>query len=156
MTLKHKEELAVAALRNGTVIDHIPSAALFKAVHILGIEHLDKSVTIGNNLHSGKLGSKGIIKVADTEFDEHTLNRIAIIAPTAVVNIIRDYEVASKRTVSLPDELVGIVRCANPKCITNHEPMPTRFSVSRKADGEVMLRCHYCSHSVDGKDAPIL
>lgn len=157
MTPKHKEELAVAALRNGTVIDHIPSAALFKAVHILGIEHLGKSVTIGNNLHSGKLGSKGIIKVADTEFDEHSLNRIAIIAPTAVVNTIRDYEVAVKRTVTLPDEVVGIVRCANPKCITNHEPMKTRFGVSRKADsGEVVLRCHYCSHSVDGKDAPII
>ncbi len=156
MTATHKEELAVAALRDGTVIDHIPSAALFKAVHILGIEHMDKSVTIGNNLHSGKLGSKGIIKVADTEFDEATLNRIAIIAPTAVVNTIRDYEVASKRSVSLPDELIGIVRCANHKCISNHEPMQTRFSVTRGTDGDVVLRCHYCNHCVDGKDAPIL
>ena len=86
-----KKELAVAALCNGTVIDHIPSSALFKAVKILGIENLDKHVTIGNNLESKKLGTKGIIKVADIVFPEATLNRIALIAPTAVVNIIRDF-----------------------------------------------------------------
>ena len=153
---QQKTELAVAALRNGTVIDHIPCEAVYKAVRILRLEDAGTAVTIGNNLHSGKLGSKGIIKVADTEFDEATLNRIAIIAPTAVVNTIRDYEVASKRSVSLPDELVGIVRCANHKCISNHEPMQTRFSVTRSTDGDVVLRYHYCNHCVDGKDAPIL
>ena len=78
-----KKELAVAALQNGTVIDHIPSGALFRAVRILGIEQLDTAVTIGNNLPSGRLGKKGIIKVADVEFPEDVLNRIAIIAPTA-------------------------------------------------------------------------
>ena len=149
-----KKELAVAALRNGTVIDHIPSSALFKAVRILGIENLDTSVTIGYNLRSKKLGSKGIIKVADVEFDEATLNRIAIIAPTAVVNTIRNFEVAEKRQVSLPDTLVGIVKCANPKCITNNEPMRTRFHV---VDHDpVVIRCHYCNHAVNGKDAEVL
>lgn len=149
-----KKELAVAALRNGTVIDHIPSSALFKAVRILGIENLGTSVTIGYNLHSNKLGSKGIIKVADVEFDEATLNRIAIIAPTAVVNTIRNFEVAEKRQVSLPETLVDIVKCANPKCITNNEPMRTRFHV---VDTDpVVIRCHYCNHAVNGKDAEVL
>ena len=96
----NKKELAVAALKDGTVIDHIPSAALFKAVKILGIENMDKHITIGFNLESRKLGKKGIIKVSDTEFDESTLNRIAIIAPHAVVNTIRDFEVADKRAVT--------------------------------------------------------
>lgn len=149
-----KKELAVAALRNGTVIDHIPSSALFKAVRILGIEGLDKSVTIGNNLESEKLGLKGIIKVADTEFDEATLNRIALIAPTAVVNVIRDFSVVEKRPVRLPDNIVGIVKCANPKCITNNEPMLTRFQVMSK--DPITIRCHYCNHAVSGKDAEIL
>lgn len=149
-----KKELAVAALRNGTVIDHIPSEALFKAVRILGIEGLDKSVTIGNNLSSGRLGKKGIIKVADVEFPEDVLNRIAIIAPTAIVNIIRDYEVVEKRPVSLPDTLVGIVRCSNPKCITNHEPMATRFDVVDRKN--ITIRCHYCGHSTDGAGAEIM
>lgn len=149
-----KKELAVAALRNGTVIDHIPSSALFKAVRILGIENLATSVTIGNNLASGKLGLKGIIKVADVEFDEATLNRIALIAPTAVVNIIRDFDVVEKRQVALPDTIVGIVKCANPKCITNNEPMATRFVVV--GHDPVAIRCHYCNHTVAGKDAEVL
>lgn len=149
--MTEKKQLAVAALECGTVIDHIPASALFTAVRILGIENIPKAVTIGNNLPSGKLGSKGIIKVADMEFDEATLNRIALVAPSAVVNIIRDYTVVEKRQVSLPEHLVGLVKCANPKCITNHEPMPTRFvTISRDP---VVVRCHYCNHAVKGSEA---
>ena len=131
---QNKKELAVAALRAGTVIDRVPCDALFKAVRILGIEKMKNHVTIGNNLFSHRLGTKGIIKVADVEFPEDVLNRIALIAPNAKINIIRDYEVAEKRLVSLPDEIVGIVRCGNPKCITNNEPMRTRFSVIDRED----------------------
>ena len=148
-----KKELAVAALRNGTVVDRIPSRNLFKAVRILGIENMTNHVTIGNNLESKHLGSKGIIKVADVEFPEETLNRIAIIAPHARINVIRDFEVAEKRDVPLPDTIVGIVRCNNPKCITNNEPMDTRFEVVDRED--VTLRCHYCGHTVKSSDAKI-
>ena len=149
-----KAELAVAALRNGTVIDHIPSAVLFKAVKILGIEHLTTAVTIGNNLDSKKLGNKGIIKVADVFFPEQVLNRIALIAPSAVVNIIRDYEVVEKFPVTLPDTIVGLVKCGNPKCITNNEPMRTRFHVIDRDD--VTISCQYCSHTVRSTDAQIV
>lgn len=149
-----KAELAVAALRNGTVIDHIPSAVLFKAVKILGIEHLHTAVTIGNNLDSKRLGNKGIIKVADVFFPETVLNRIALIAPSAVVNIIRDYEVVEKFPVTLPDTIIGLVRCGNPKCITNNEPMRTRFHVTDRDD--VTIACHYCSHTVRSTDAQII
>ncbi len=148
-----KKELAVAALQNGTVIDHIPSSAVFKAVKILGIESLDTHITIGNNLSSSKLGTKGIIKVADVEFPESTLNRIALIAPCAKVNIIRDFEVVEKRSVELPDTIVGIVRCGNPKCITNNEPMKTRFEVIDREN--VTIRCHYCGHAVSSDKAQI-
>ena len=87
---KEKKELAVAALRAGTVIDHIPSSVLFKAVRILGLENMSNGITIGNNLVSHRLGLKGIIKVADVEFAPDIIDRIALIAPSAVVNIIRD------------------------------------------------------------------
>ncbi len=143
-----KKELAVAALRNGTVIDHIPSESLFKAVDLLGIADLNVSVTIGNNLASSRLGKKGIIKVADTEFTQDILNRIAIIAPTAVVNTIRDYEVVKKEPVSLPDEIVGIVVCDNPKCVSRNQPIPSRFEVTDSKN--VTLRCHYCEHELRG------
>ncbi len=144
-----KKELAVAALRHGTVIDHIPASALFSAVHLLGLESMSQSVTVGNNLPSGRLGSKGIIKVADTTFDPDTLNRIAIIAPTAVVNVIEDYEVVSKQEVVLPEEVVDLVKCTNPKCVTCHEPMRSRFTVVSREP--VILKCRYCEHEYTGK-----
>ena len=143
----NKTELAVAALRNGTVIDHIPSEALFKCVKILGL-----SAT--SHLDSERLGTKGIIKVADLFFPEATLNRIALIAPTAVVNTIRDYEVVEKRPVELPKAIKGIVKCDNPKCVTNNEPMETLFETVDDAPG--IIRCHYCNHTVTNSKATIL
>jgi aspartate carbamoyltransferase regulatory subunit len=150
----NKKELAVAALRNGTVIDHIPSQVLFQVVRLLGIEQSSSQLTIGNNLPSKQFGSKGIIKVADVEFPEAVLNRIAIIAPSAKINIIRDYEVVEKRTVTLPDTLVGIVRCSNPKCITNNEPMRTRFLVVNR--DPITIRCYYCNHTITSDKAQII
>lgn len=144
-----KKELAVAALRNGTVIDHIPSDALFKCVDLLGISKLDVNVTIGYNLVSRKLGSKGIIKIADTEFPQEVISRIAIIAPSAVINTIRDYEVVKKEPVTLPDEIVDIVVCDNPKCVSRNEPMKSRFRVVDHK--KVTLCCHYCEHEISGE-----
>lgn len=141
-----KKELAVAALQNGTVIDHIPAQSLFKVVSLLGIENLKSSVTIGYNLDSKKLEKKGILKVADVFFEEDILNRLALLAPNVNVNIINDYKVVKKYKVTLPDDIVSIVRCNNPKCITNNEPMPTRFHVEDKDN--VQLRCHYCERTV--------
>lgn len=148
--MKENKALAVAALRNGTVIDHIPAQSLFKAVELLGIPDMDKNITIGYNLASSKLGKKGIIKVAETVFPEDVISRIAIIAPTAVINIIEDYEVVSKMPVSLPDEVKGIVACNNPKCITRNEPMLSRFEVLSRQP--VVLKCRYCEHEAKGAE----
>lgn len=148
-----KTSLAVAALKNGTVIDHIPSNRLFQAVSLLGLANLHSAITIGNNLSSSKLKQKGIIKVADIEFKEDQLNRIALIAPSAKINIIRDYKVVEKRPVHLPHEIIDIVKCANPKCITNNEPMATKFEVVDSR--EVVIRCHYCGHTVSSSKAII-
>lgn len=141
-----KKELAVAALENGTVIDHIPSDVLFKVVDILGIANLPNHVTIGNNLDSKCMGKKGIIKIADMFFSEEEINRIAVIAPSAKINIIRNFEVQNKYKVVLPEKIVNIVKCNNPKCITNNEPMRTIFHV---IDSEhIHLQCHYCGKKV--------
>ena len=140
--MAEKKELQVAALENGTVIDHIPSEKLFTVVSLLGLQEMSNNITIGFNLASKKLGTKGIIKVADRFFSDDEINRIAVVAPNVKLNIIRNYEVVEKREVVLPDELRGIVKCANPKCITNNEPMPTRFHVIDKE--HCVIRCHYC------------
>lgn len=150
-----KKELAVAALRNGTVIDHIPTQALFRVVRILNLENCNNSITIGNNLASNRMTHKGIIKVADLEFAQDVLDRIAVVAPSAVVNVIRNYEVVDKRPVQLPDTLTGLICCENPKCITNNEPMLTRFIAIEDAVVPT-LRCHYCGHPVACSEAKII
>ncbi|MGL4781471.1 MAG: aspartate carbamoyltransferase regulatory subunit [Bacteroidales bacterium] len=145
-----KKELQVAALENGTVIDHIPSEQLFKVVSLLNLDQLSNSITIGNNFHSSQLGSKGIIKIADKFFEAGEINRIALIAPNVKLNVIRNYEVCEKKNVSLPNEITGIVKCANPKCITNNEPMTTSFKVIDK--NEVKIKCKYCERVIAKED----
>ena len=150
MLNEKKQELQVAALENGTVIDHIPSEKLFTVVSLLGLEHMNNNITIGFNLKSKKLGTKGIIKIADKFFCDEEINRIAVVAPNVKLNIIRDYEVVEKKTVTLPDELIGLVKCNNPKCITNNEPMLSRFHVIDKEKGTI--KCHYCERKINKED----
>ncbi|HET9571509.1 MAG TPA: aspartate carbamoyltransferase regulatory subunit [Bacteroidales bacterium] len=140
------KELQVKALENGTVIDHIPSDKLFKVVSLLKLEGLKDQITIGNNLSSKQMGTKGIIKVADRYYAEEEVNRIALIAPMAKINIIKNFEVIEKRVLSLPDRFVGLVKCPNPKCITNNEPMKTRFETVNIEP--VVLKCLYCEREV--------
>ena len=139
--MKNKE-LLVAALQNGTSIDHIPSDQVFKVVSLLQLDKLANPITIGSNLTSKKMGKNGIIKIADKFFREDEINRIALVAPNVNLNIIKDYEVVEKKNVVLPDTIIDIVKCNNPKCITNNEPMSTRFDIIDKK--RVELRCHYC------------
>lgn len=142
-----EKELKVAALRNGTVIDHIPADKLYQVVSILHLDTCEHQITIGNNLDSAKVGKKGIIKISDRAFEEDETNKIALIAPNAKINIIRDYLVVEKRPLTLPAEIKEIVQCANPNCITNNQPVTTRFHVQLH-DGEITLKCHYCEREV--------
>lgn len=142
--MKH---LQVAALRNGTVIDHIPADKLHKVFTILNLEHCAETITVGNNLNSKTIGKKGIIKVSDRFFSQGETDKIALIAPHAKINIIKEYEVVEKRLLSLPEEVREIVQCLNPACITNHQPVATYFHV-RTEEHEVHLRCHYCEREV--------
>jgi aspartate carbamoyltransferase regulatory subunit len=149
-----QKELQVAALKNGTVIDHIPAEQLFKVVSLLGVQDLRTQVTIGYGLDSKKMGKKGILKIANKFFEQDEINRISLIAPTVKLNIIRNYEVVEKTWVYLPDELSGLVKCNNPKCITNSEPMKTRFKVIDKES--VTLQCHYCEMKTKKEEIVLL
>lgn len=140
--MNEKKELQVAALENGTVVDHIPSDKVFTVVSLLDLQNTDGNITIGNNFESKKLGKKGIIKVADRFFTDEEVSRLSVVAPNIKLNIIRHYEVVEKKQIVMPDELKGIVKCNNPKCITNNEPMQTWFHVVDKEQG--ILKCHYC------------
>ncbi len=137
-----KKELKVSALQNGTVIDHIPAKNLFNVISILGLEKTKTMVTFGTNFESNKLGKKGIIKISETYFKEDDIDKIALVAPHAKLNIIKDYQVVDKKSVKLPESIDGIVKCFNPKCITNHENIKTKFTVADEK--KVSLLCHYC------------
>lgn len=140
--MSNKTERQVAAIKNGTVIDHIPAEKTYQVVNLLQLETLETPVTIGYNYPSNKIGRKGIIKVSDKFFTDEEISRLSVVAQNVVLNIIHDYEVVEKKTVKTPDELRGIVKCNNPKCITNNEPMNTVFHVVNKEKG--ILKCHYC------------
>jgi aspartate carbamoyltransferase regulatory subunit len=152
--MKEPKQLSVSAIQNGTVIDHIPARNLFKVISILGLDHIDTQITFGTNLESKKLGKKAIIKISDKFFENADINRIALVAPDAKLNIIRDYEVVEKKVVEVPDEIVGIAKCMNPKCITNFEAVTTRFRVFSKKN--VALKCHYCEKITNQENLHII
>lgn len=143
MTHNTDKQLIVSALENGTVLDHIPAGNVYKALDILNLKGIESQITIGINLNSRLYGKKGIIKIADRFFEDEELNKLALIAPKATVNIIRDFKVVEKKKLEMPDEIEGIAKCMNPKCITNHQPIKTRFTVVNEND-EISLLCHYC------------
>ena len=138
-----RKELVVSALENGTVLDHIPAENVYKALDILNLKGVESQITIGINLASRIYGKKGIIKIADKFFEDDELNKLALIAPNATVNVIRDFQVVEKKKLEMPKEVIGIARCRNPKCVTNHQPITTRFATVEK-NNEIQLLCHYC------------
>lgn len=147
------KQLLVSALENGTVIDHIPCERTNDVLTLLKLNSISSTVMIGINLESKKMGRKTIIKVADKFFSDDELNKLSVIAPDVTLCIIRNYEVVEKKEVRMPEELRDIVRCANPKCITNNEPMHTVFHVINKQRG--IMKCHYCEKEQQIKDAKL-
>lgn len=145
-----RKELVVSALENGTVLDHIPADNVYKALRILNLKGIENQITIGINLNSKQHGKKGIIKIADKFFEDEELNKLALLAPEATVNVIRDFKVVEKKKVELPKEISGIAKCQNPKCVTNHQPITTRFTVNVKGN-ETSLLCRYCEKISDTK-----
>ncbi|HDR68368.1 MAG TPA: aspartate carbamoyltransferase regulatory subunit [Bacteroidaceae bacterium] len=148
------KQLVVSAIKNGTVIDHVPANVLFNVVSILKLDKLETMLTFGNNLESKKFGKKGIIKLSEIFFKDEDINKIALVAPKAKLNIIRNYEVVEKKVVEVPDEIIGIVKCVNPKCITNNQPVTTRFYIISKED--LKLKCHYCEKITNRQNIEIL
>ena len=137
------KELKIQPIKNGTVIDHITAGNAVKVLRILGIPKSSSStVSVAMNVNS-KYGKKDIVKVENRELDPYEVDKIALIAPKATINIIRDYEVAEKYKVKLPEEVIGIVRCSNPTCVSNsREPVKSRFIVLKK--DPIQIKCYYC------------
>ena len=149
-------DLKVTPIKNGTVIDHIPSGMALKVLKVLGItEDVSSTVSVLVHVPSKKRGWKDIVKIEDRELNPKELNKIALIAPDATINIIRNYNVAEKHPVTLPDRAVGILRCANPNCITNsREPVESVFLV--RSRDPMRLRCQYCDRELEDVAAHVV
>jgi aspartate carbamoyltransferase regulatory subunit len=137
-----RKELKVSAIENGTVIDHIPAKSVFQVIRILNLSEVTDQILFGTNLDSRKMGKKGIIKVSNKFFKPDEINKIALVAASATLIVIKDFKVIEKKNVEIPDTVEKIVKCFNPNCITNHENVPTLFTVIDKK--ELKLHCHYC------------
>ncbi|MCS7121100.1 MAG: aspartate carbamoyltransferase regulatory subunit [Archaeoglobaceae archaeon] len=143
---KNKRELVISKIKEGTVIDHISAGKALLVLKILGIdERTRETISLAMNVPSKKMGKKDIVKVENKFINEEELNKIALIAPNATINLIKDYEIVKKFKVKLPEVVEGIILCPNKTCISNakREPIKSRFYISVK-DGEVAAKCHYC------------
>ena len=144
-----QSELLVRRIREGTVIDHIDEGMGLKVLDALQIDGSDGSlITIALNVPSGKFKKKDIIKVEGRFLKDDDTNKLAVIAPRATINMIKDYRLVEKRRVSLPNEIDRIFRCTNPDCVTNStEKIESVMDVIDR-EGRV-LRCRYCSRTLD-------
>ena len=140
--------MKIPRIKNGTVIDHITAGNAVKVLRILDIPQKQSfTVSVAINVKS-KLGKKDIVKVENREIAHTEVDKIALIAPKATINIIRDYKVAEKHKVELPDTLIGIAKCSNPTCISNGgEPVESRFIVLDKE--KPRIQCYYCDREPD-------
>ena len=148
-----KSELKIKAIENGTVIDHITANKALHILKILGLPDADTTnVTIAMNVSSAEIGNKDILKIENRELDHEELNQIALIAPKATINIIRDFKPVKKYKIVLPEKITGIINCTNPKCITNYdnEPITPIFNVIKTYPP--VVRCHYCEKLIKTED----
>ena len=153
MSKKDKSELKIKAIENGTVIDHITAN---KSLHILKILGLPDSetinVTVAMNVSSGEIGRKDILKIENRELDHEELNQVALIAPKATINIIRDFKPIRKDKIVLPEKITSILKCTNPKCITNYENEPITPIFNVIETYPPVVRCHYCEKLIKTED----
>ncbi len=131
----------IDSIHNGIVIDHITAGKGMKLYELLGLDKLDCSVAIIKNVHSGKLGKKDIIKIdADIPVD---VDVIGFVDPGATVNIIKDEKLSEKRNIEMPNRLVNVIKCKNPRCITSTEQeLDHIFKLTDRANN--VYRCLYC------------
>lgn len=147
-----KRTLRVSKIRDGTVIDHITRGHALDVIKILNIDgRSGGTVTVAMNVPSKKVEVKDVVKIEGRELNPEEVDKIALLAPHATINIIRNYRVADKKRVKLPSVIYGILKCTNPTCISNsNEPVQSVFYVEK--EDPLRLRCHYCAHIIEQED----
>jgi aspartate carbamoyltransferase regulatory subunit len=148
-----EQSLRVRKIKNGTVIDHISHGNALNVLKIVGITGKEGMIiSIAMNVPSSKGSTfKDVVKIENKELAPEEINRIALIAPSATINIIRDYQVIQKKKVVLEEQIKGVIKCMNPNCITNsNEPVKSFFKIETR--DPVSLRCKYCDRIIEYND----
>lgn len=141
--MAQEKKLLVSAIKNGTVIDHITTGKALTIIRLLNLLQHKKIVTVGINLPSKSMGYKDLVKVEGVELTPEEANRVAIFSPESSINIIRNYNVIKKFFVAIPEKIMHLMVCPNPKCITNHDRMESLFLITKEGKA-IKLQCHYC------------
>jgi len=148
------KELKISAIREGTVVDHIPTKNVFKIPEILDLKGHENIVSVATNLPSKKMGHKGIIKVGGRTLTKEEQDKIALLAPKATISIIKNFDVTKKFNLECPKEVINIIKCNNPKCITNMEDVLTKFTITN--ENPTKSRCNYCERTMEEEDIEII
>jgi len=135
--------MIIGQIKDGIVLDHITAGRSMEIYNILNLDKLDCTVAMIQNADSPKLGKKDIIKIS-TLLDLD-LDVLGYLDPGITVNIIRDGKVAERRRLELPERVVGVIKCKNPRCITSVEQeIVHEFKLTDR--NKKIYRCIYCEH----------
>ncbi|MCK5138940.1 MAG: aspartate carbamoyltransferase regulatory subunit [Nanoarchaeota archaeon] len=147
---KLTKEIKIPAIKNGTVIDHIPSRVTLKIIRLVDPQEFEHTISLALNLKSKKIGKKGVIKLSNRFLTKEEVSKVGILAPEATVSIIKDYKIKEKIHVKVSDMIEKIVKCSNPNCITNIEKVKTRFNIV--TEHPLKIRCAYCERTMSRDD----
>jgi aspartate carbamoyltransferase regulatory subunit len=150
-------QLLIRRIKEGTVIDHVKAGEALRVLQILGITGKEgEIVSVAMNVPSSKIGKKDVVKVANRFLKSEETDKLALVAPQATVNIIKNYKVAEKRKVELPQVFKGLLKCPNPTCVSNmtHEPIVSTIDV---IDKDVpLLKCRFCQRLISPSDTIVI
>jgi len=150
------KEIKVTPINDGTVIDHISPGMALDVLKILGLGGQGQgTVSVLINARKRDGTQKDVVKIEGRELKKEEVTKIALISPGATINIIRNFEVAEKYKIPAPANVLGLVKCGNPNCITNQaEPVVSEFSVV--SNEPTRLKCAYCERELEDVHAHLL
>jgi aspartate carbamoyltransferase regulatory subunit len=147
-------QLLIRRIKEGTVIDHIRSGEALRVLQILGITGKEgEIVSVAMNVPSSKLEKKDVVKVANRFLKSEETDKLALVAPLATVNIIKNYRVAEKRKVELPELFRNLLKCPNPTCVSNMPGEPIVSTIEVIDRETPLLKCTFCQRLISPNDA---
>ncbi len=144
MVKKLEKGLYLKPIEKGTTIDHLPAGTALKVLKVLG--EGSGAVTVAIRVPSHKMGVKDLVFIENRFLSKEELDKVALVSRNATVNLIEKGEVKQKVKLSMPKEVRGILECINPKCITNIEGIPSRFSITERP---ITAKCYYCEKKMN-------